>query len=562
VASDTIPTTIRDLLTSRLDALGDTKSLAQVAAVIGRDVDFELLRTATGWSRRQVSTGLTELVKAGIMEPNATDGTVTHHFVHALIRDAAYDSQERLHDRRDAHLRVAQAMRERPAADAGIIAQHFDGANCIDEAIEYYVVAAANAQEAAADVEAIRVLDRALELSARMPEGPARDTHELNIRIQRALSSVNLQGYAAVAAQEDYRAGLDLSERAGTDIAVFPATAGIWAYYAVHGDLRASGEAIDRLLAMMHPEIDAEILSCTGVQRFFEGHFRDAKDALDNAIGAYASRPEGKTVSSRWPLPNDPLVAAFTHLAALRWLIGETSSAEDLFNEANLRATRLPFPAGPFSRAYTMSYAGWLANLTGRFDEGRTLHERTMETGQRYGLAFWTATGACHWAISRGHLGEPEHAIAVLEPAIEQFRALGAEAFVPCFRTQLAEIRLAVGQLDAALHDVEQAIDQAGRTGEEWFSAESHRLRAAIMQQISPADVTDTLAEIQAARRLAVQQGALMFELRAVLDELELRSAMERVQCLEQLDDVLERCPTGAHGADVDRARVLVEAIH
>jgi class 3 adenylate cyclase/predicted ATPase len=560
VARDMIPTTIRDLLTARLDALGNNKYLAQIAAVIGRDVDFELLRDATGWSRRQVSTGLAELVKAGIMEPSAIDHTMTHRFVHALVRDAAYDSQERLHDRRDSHLRVAQALRARPTADAGIIAQHLDGANRIEEALDYYTVAAASAQEAAADVEAIRYLDRALELVEGMPEGSPRDAYELNIRILRGLSNVNLQGYAAAAAAEDYRRGLHLSERAGTDIALFPATAGIWAYYAVHGDLRAAGEATDRLVAMMHPEVDAEILSCTGVQHFFEGRFSEAKHAFDSAIAVFTSRPEDTKMSARWLLPSDPLVAALTHLAVLRWLVGDSAGSTDLFEQANARAIRLPFPTGPFSRAYAMSYEGWLANLTGRYEEGRTLHESTMEIGERYGLAFWSATGACHWAISRGHLGEPEQAIEILEPAIEQWRALGAEAFVPCFRTQLAEIRLAVGQFDAALHDVDQAIEQAERTGEEWFSAESYRLRAAIMQRMSPTDVNGALVEVGTARRLAGRQGALMFELRAMLDELELRTESGRVQPLEELHELIERCPAGTRGAEVARARALLEA--
>src|SRR4029079_4863053 len=37
-ATEGVPRTIRDLITARLDALGEQKSLAQAAAVIGRDI--------------------------------------------------------------------------------------------------------------------------------------------------------------------------------------------------------------------------------------------------------------------------------------------------------------------------------------------------------------------------------------------------------------------------------------------------------------------------------------------------------------------------------------------
>jgi class 3 adenylate cyclase/predicted ATPase len=556
--ADMIPTNIRDLLTARLDALNGNKRFAQIAAVIGREVDAEVLRSAVGMSAREVSARLGELVNAGIMEPVVGPGPVTHRFVHALVRDAAYDSQERSHDRRDAHRRVARAMQQ-AAPDAGLIAQHLDAADDLDQAIAYYLVAATNAQRGAADVEAIGRLDRALALTERLEPGPARDVQELNIRILRGLSTVNLQGYAAPAAAEDYRRGLELSERAGTGIAVFPATVGTWAYYAVHGDLHASAQAVDHLTAMIQPEIDAEVLSCTAVQRFFEGRFDDAQEVLKRAFASFASRPNATKATPGWLLPNDPLVAALTHAAVVAWVSGDTRRAAASFAEAEERAAQLAFPTGPFSQAYALSYDGWLANLTGRYEEGRTIHEQTIAIGQQYGLVFWVATGTCHWAISRAHLGELEEAVVILEPAIEQWRALGAEAFVPCLRTHLAEIRLALGQVDAALHDVDQALAQAERTGERWFSAESHRVRAAVMCRISPRHLDDAWKELIVARRLAAEQGAHMFELRALLDALELRTADEQSSHLPDLRELVEGCAPGSVGRDLDRARALLD---
>ena len=51
-----------------------------------------------------------------------------------------------------------------------------------------------------------------------------------------------------------------------------------------------------------------------------------------------------------------------------------------------------------------------------------------------------------------------------------------------------------------------------------------------------------------------------MFELRAMLDELELRTESDRVQPLAELHELIERCPAGTRGAEVARARALLEA--
>ena len=100
---------------------------------------------------------------------------MTHRFSHSLIRDAAYESQEQPR-RRDAHLRVAETLRARPGVDPGLVARHFDAARVTDEAVTWYLLAGASAQTSAADAEAIRLLDRGLELVGTLPDDEFRDS--------------------------------------------------------------------------------------------------------------------------------------------------------------------------------------------------------------------------------------------------------------------------------------------------------------------------------------------------------------------------------------------------
>ncbi len=372
-AAAAIPRTIRDLLTARLDALGDNKRMAQVAAVIGREIDVDLLRTVTGMSRRQLAAGLTQLADAGVVE--AIPGVAppfTHRFVHALVRDAAYESQEQ-GQRLDAHRRVAESLNaapeHRPGLDRATLRRR-PRARQGRRALRHR-------RDHRADRRRRRRGDppsrpRASSSCSPMPDGEARDMSELTVRIVRGRSHVNMQGFSAPDAAADYRRSLELSERVGTGVDVVSATTAVWAYYLVHGELREAAEALTRLDGKSDPEFDAEISCCVGVQRFFEGRITESRARLEAAVAAFSDRRAAGSVASLPMLPSDSYAVALTHLGSVLWLAGETERRGR--GSTKRRSGRVRFrryPIGAFTEAYVSSYAAWVAILAERFEEGR-----------------------------------------------------------------------------------------------------------------------------------------------------------------------------------------------
>src|SRR5205814_1110605 len=63
-----VPATLHDSLMARLDRLGPAKEIAQVAAVIGQQFSYELLKMVSPASADQVATGVARLVDAGLAE--------------------------------------------------------------------------------------------------------------------------------------------------------------------------------------------------------------------------------------------------------------------------------------------------------------------------------------------------------------------------------------------------------------------------------------------------------------------------------------------------------------
>jgi predicted ATPase len=113
-----LPSSVRELVARRLDRLSDrTALLVSVAAVIGREFEFDLLRRAAGLDSRNAGEGLEELVRRRLLQ-----GVGEHfEFIHDRIRRVAY---ERLLSpkRRTLHAAVGHALEELAASD---LAPHY-----------------------------------------------------------------------------------------------------------------------------------------------------------------------------------------------------------------------------------------------------------------------------------------------------------------------------------------------------------------------------------------------------------------------------------------------------
>jgi len=94
-----VPATLRDSLTARLDVLPAMKSVAQIASCVGRDFDETLLRMASDIDVAELGGGLSALREAGLVVTRTNGG---YRFKHALLCDIAYETlltprRQRLH---------------------------------------------------------------------------------------------------------------------------------------------------------------------------------------------------------------------------------------------------------------------------------------------------------------------------------------------------------------------------------------------------------------------------------------------------------------------------------
>jgi predicted ATPase len=108
----TVPATLHASLMARLDRLGRAKEVAQVAAAIGRDVSYELLRALAPLEQYELVSALQQLVASGLLVARGTPPGATYLFKHALVQDAAYGTLL-LSTRQKLHARIADVLESR-----------------------------------------------------------------------------------------------------------------------------------------------------------------------------------------------------------------------------------------------------------------------------------------------------------------------------------------------------------------------------------------------------------------------------------------------------------------
>jgi DNA-binding CsgD family transcriptional regulator len=161
-----IPHVLRDVLLQRFDQLGgEARATLRLAAASSRDIPYRLLAAVVPFNAEDTQRALREAVEAGLLVGDTAAGTF--RFRHALLAEAIYSTL--LPGEREAvHARIAQALVADPASAASSIAaevaHHWAAAGRSAEALRASVTAARDADAMAARPEALRHLERALEL--------------------------------------------------------------------------------------------------------------------------------------------------------------------------------------------------------------------------------------------------------------------------------------------------------------------------------------------------------------------------------------------------------------
>ncbi len=563
-----VPDVLYEPLEARLSARPGLAPVASAAAALGREVTTGLLAEVADLEPVAADAALASLADEGILEPWGATTSGVFRFRHELLRQVAYEILPNS-ARRRVHARIADALRRRAVddglADWPVLASHCELAGRYGEAITSWDEAAQAAGRRGALTEARTHFTRALDLVPKLPEAGARRS-EIRLRIYRGLLGVTMEGFSSETAAVDFERALQLALDGAVTDEVHAALMAIWTYHASRSEFDRSRRVLEILrdLRRRQPWFQALNEAAFGVEDWFGGRFREARHHLKAGVAGFAGQRAVKQFMSGWLFPNDGALSMRAHLATALMMAGDPRAALDEVDSSLRTTERLPFPQGPFSRAYVRAYEFWI-----RFEQGdeagaRGAVEDTAALAEAHGFDFFSVVAITQTAVLDGcNLRASDdkagvlHQAGILAGCLTAFQMTGTSVFLPFYLTQLAVLLGAAGELDAAAERASEALILARKRGDRFYEAETLRVQAALAP---PEDGGRRQRELLAAWRVAHRQGAVPLALRIALDLVAPDHGAPRPAAWSKLRDAVDAFAPGAFYPELEGARALLAA--
>lgn len=159
-----LPPSVRGAILARVEKLPQpVQEVLRVAAIFGREFDFEALQEASEADEAALRTALEWAERAQLIGQIEPAGRLAFIFAHALIPFALHESIGGLRRQR-LHARVAQVIESQRPKEIEALAYHFVAAGARAKSVEYSRKAAERAERMYAYNSAIRHLQFALEM--------------------------------------------------------------------------------------------------------------------------------------------------------------------------------------------------------------------------------------------------------------------------------------------------------------------------------------------------------------------------------------------------------------
>jgi len=164
------------------------------------------------------------------------------------------------------------------------------------------------------------------------------------------------------------------------------------------------------------------------------------------------------------------------------------------------------------------------------------------------------------WALA--HQGQVRDGVKQLTQGLSAFRAAGAELARPYYLALLAEARGILGEPEAGLTALAEALALVDTTGERWYEAEIYRLKGELLLQQSIDHQAEAESCFHHALDIARSQQAKSFELRAATSLARLwQQQGKRIEARELLAPVYGWFTEGFDTTDLQEAKALLDAL-
>jgi DNA-binding CsgD family transcriptional regulator len=447
-----LPETLRDALLTRVERLpGPAQAVVRIAAVAERPFQHGLLEAIHDVDPDELLNAVREAV-AGQVLVARDDGA--YAFRHALVGEAVYNDLLP-GERSTLHSAIAEALEldpwllgELPAGSVSAeLAMHYHAAHDLPRALAASVEAGLAAERVFAYREAMRHLERAVEIWQRVPDAPERAGMPLADVLRHAATVANHAGEIGRAVALTRRAIAEVDENA-EPLRGARLHADLAKLLRHSGDLEASDAAHERAMALLPPDAKRErarLLEQHALRLMLRGRFEEA-DALASEAAEAARAHRDRDIES----------SAMITMGLTRGALRSAEEGLELLRRARAASE------GPADVNRAVIDLAEVLDLAGRseeaLDEVRGLLEHASERPERSAYDAFLGLQEVNILLRLGRFGE---AAAKLPEHVPGDSVGSAHTYLQVLRLELAVLRgdpSTLEELEAA-----RRLDAAGR---------------------------------------------------------------------------------------------------
>ncbi len=560
VSDVSVPSSLRDSLMARLDALQLGKSVALTASAIGRTFDGELLREIWTHDVSALRSGLEELKAAGLITEEGDEEMARYTFRHNLIHDTAYESLLR-EARVELHGRIASALgalgSNLPGEQPEVLARHYSLAGRSEAAVNYGLDAVRLALSRSAMVEALAHCEAIETELEKIDSAPAYEELKLAALLLKGPVLMNLRGSGSPEVAETYNEGVALASRTGKAEDVFTARWGLWLHYQIGGAFEDAQSTADAIIDLGKEMSDSTyLLQAHHSAWTTTGHVGDHLKTLSHTQAGLALYNVNRhSASMNVYGDHDAGVCGHVHDALTHWCLGNLEQA--VGSQAHSLALARDL-AHPPTLLLAETHAAMLSQFLAERDRVRESAEEVIALSIEHEVSSWHSNGEILLGWVEAEEGDPAgfqkmaRGIATREAAASRLRQT---YFLAIYAGQLVRAKR-LEESRSVLDSAEECLQTAGeRRWEPLLRIVQGDLARAL------SDVSTAVRCYEAAIGVARYQQALTFELVARSRLVELPGNAETaIAAVEALRSTYEKFTEGWHFPPLRAAKALIEA--
>lgn len=579
VAWDQLPARVEGVIEERVDRLDDElHEILSIASVEGVDFTAEVVAEVQGTMIRHLVRRLDRelerehrLVRAQGIRQVGANRLSPYRFRHKLFQEYLYDT---LHAGERAYLHedigkaledLYQADQEELATIAPQLARHFEAAGLTDKAIAYLHLAGQRAARLSANAVAIDHLRHALELLKDRPPKRERDELELSLRIAMGTPLTATQGLGATEVQETYQRAYELCQQMGQTPQLFPALWGLWVFYFARAEWPRALELGEQFHSLAvdadDPDLLLEARRGLGTTLLHVGDFESSREYLEQALAMYDPVEHH---AHAFIYANDPGIVCSAVLTHVLWVLGYPDQALDCLQYALNLAHDINHP---LSLTLALAHGASHYDYRGDPEVALELAEEAIALSTEQHFVFWQALATFIHGRALVDLGSPSAGIAEMREGMATWRATGAEMEWPAMCAMIGEAHGQMGEVEAGLRSLNEALTTLHENGELWWQAEAYRVQGELL--LLQAEVGEALGNeesaaacFQEAFEIARQQHAKAWELRAAISLARLQMRQGRAEeARARLAETYGWFTEGLDTPDLVAARTVLDSL-